>query len=109
MLTNIPPVLVAPNSTLSPVLSNPKSKLFLLEFIMAVLAVLLNLSEPVLIPNVSTILLISFPLNTGLENLVLLQVNCAVPLATSPVVCVGKFAALASNVPVPVIAYTLSP
>ena len=52
MLTNIPPVLVAPNNTLSPVLSNPKSKLSLLELIMALVEVLLNLSEPVLIPNV---------------------------------------------------------
>jgi len=76
---------------------------------MALVAVLLNLSDPLLIPNVSTRLLISFPLNTGLENLVLLQVNSAVPLATAPVVCVGGLLALASNVPVPVTPYTLSP
>ena len=76
---------------------------------MALVAVLLNLIDPLLIPNVSTILLISFPLNTGLENLVLLQVNSAVPLATAPVVCDGALPALASNVPVPVTPYTLSP
>ena len=52
MLTNIPPVLVAPNNTL---LSNPKSKLSLLELIMALVEVLLNVIEPVLIPNEFTI------------------------------------------------------
>ena len=66
-------------------------------------------SEMCIRDSVSTRLLISFALNTGFENLVLLQVNSAVPLATAPVVCDGELLALASNVPVPVTPYTLSP
>ena len=40
--------------------------------------------------------------------MVLTQVNCAVPLATAPVVCVGELLALASKLPVPVTEYTFS-
>ena len=109
MLTNIPPVLVAPNNTLSPVLSNPIFKVSLSLIIDPLVVVELNLIAPLLTLKFSISKSISFARYTGFEYIVLLQVNSAVPLATAPVVCDGALPRAASNVPVPVTAYTFPP
>ena len=109
MLTNIPPVLVAPNNTLSPVLSNPIFRVSLSLIIDPLVVAVLNLIPPLLILKFSIRKSISFARYTGSEYTVLLQVNSAVPLGTATLVCVGALFAEASNVPVAVTAYTLSP